>query len=270
MGSARDFLSSSMADALLPALRRSFEDVIYETLDERQVPSRTDFKDLRDQVNGLRGQLTGATSGVKKHADQLEAFEDRLAAIEARLDQLGARVDAVEASGVASLPAEINRQLDARVGRISDLVRERLSNQLDRLEAHLSDAWIDARLVRLRDDMTAALQPRIDARADRATVDMRLAQLRSELSSGRDLIDELAARVEQLTARPTPAPASDPVAQAESAQPEGVAASAEVAHEPCRAEGCEEPVRSKGFCARHYQQWRRGKLPGFPGPEADA
>ena len=73
MSSARDFFTSSFADALLPSLKRSLEDVVYETLDQRQVPTRTDFKELRDQLNGLRGQLTGATAGVKKLADEAEA-----------------------------------------------------------------------------------------------------------------------------------------------------------------------------------------------------
>ena len=73
MSSARDFVTSSMADALLPSLKRSFEDVVYETLDQRAVPTRTDFKELRDQLNSLRGQLTGATAGVKKLADDVEA-----------------------------------------------------------------------------------------------------------------------------------------------------------------------------------------------------
>ncbi|MBA2319600.1 MAG: hypothetical protein H0V89_00480 [Deltaproteobacteria bacterium] len=34
--------------------------------------------------------------------------------------------------------------------------------------------------------------------------------------------------------------------------------------ERCRVPGCPEKHRAKGFCARHYQQWRRNALPGFP------
>jgi hypothetical protein len=34
--------------------------------------------------------------------------------------------------------------------------------------------------------------------------------------------------------------------------------------ERCKVPGCPEKHRAKGFCARHYQQWRRGALPGFP------
>ncbi len=28
----------------------------------------------------------------------------------------------------------------------------------------------------------------------------------------------------------------------------------------CKVRGCNEPYRSKGYCERHYQQWRRRRL----------
>jgi hypothetical protein len=28
----------------------------------------------------------------------------------------------------------------------------------------------------------------------------------------------------------------------------------------CRVPGCGAPLRAKGYCARHYQQWKRGTL----------
>ena len=34
----------------------------------------------------------------------------------------------------------------------------------------------------------------------------------------------------------------------------------------CRVPGCKSVVRAKGLCSPHYQQWRRGTLPGFPPP----
>ena len=86
MRSTTDFVAATLADLLLPLVRRPVEDVILETLDQRQVPNRTDFKELRDLVNSLRGQLTGAVGGVKKLADQLEELEDRVLALEERLD----------------------------------------------------------------------------------------------------------------------------------------------------------------------------------------
>jgi len=29
----------------------------------------------------------------------------------------------------------------------------------------------------------------------------------------------------------------------------------------CKMDGCEKEVRAKGYCDRHYRQWRKGKLP---------
>ncbi len=29
----------------------------------------------------------------------------------------------------------------------------------------------------------------------------------------------------------------------------------------CKAPGCEKEVQAKGYCPRHYGQWRKGKLP---------
>ena len=29
----------------------------------------------------------------------------------------------------------------------------------------------------------------------------------------------------------------------------------------CKATGCSTEVQAKGYCPRHYRQWRKGKLP---------
>jgi len=130
MGTTRDFIASGIADLLLPLLRRSMEDSVYETLDTRQVPTRTDFKEVRDLVNNLRGQVTGTTNGIERIVGRMAALNTRLDALEEQLN-------------------------------------------------------------------SAALAP-----------------------------------VE--------------------------------APKTCKVPGCNDPYRSKGFCGRHYQQWRRGRLEGFP------
>ena len=145
MGTSRDFVASTLADALLPLLRRSMEDVVYETLDDRSVPTRADFKDLRDLVDSLRGQVTGTTSGVRRLAENTAATDSRLAAIEARLSTLESRLDSLAAGGTAEAPPKSQTLL-------------------------------------------------------------------------------------------------------------------------CKVADCDENYRSKGFCARHYQQWRRGRLEAFPYP----
>ena len=136
---------SALADALLPFFRRTMEDVVYETLDDRSVPTRADFKDLRDLVDSLRGQVTGTTSGVRRLAEGSAATGAKLAAIEARLGAIEARLDSLAAGGTAEAP---------------------------------------------------------------------------------------------------------PKSQTHT----------------CKVPECDEMYRSKGFCARHYQQWRRGRLKAFPYP----
>jgi chromosome segregation ATPase len=120
MGSTADFISATLADTLLPFFRRPVEDVILETLDQRQIPNRTDFKELRDLVNSLRGQLGGATAGIKKVADTLEELEDRLQ----ELDEQAARQ--------ASVEAMIDRKIQAMVEQAAQVAVERA------LAAHLA------------------------------------------------------------------------------------------------------------------------------------
>ena len=203
MGSTRDFVAATVADTLLPAIRRPVEDVIYETLDRRQVPNRTDFKEMRDLVDSLRGQLTGATGGVKKLADrtadlqdQLGAVVDRLDEITSRLDALTARLDSMEGARQA---APIAEEVDAAA----------LESRLERFAAELEQRRLTA------DDDQPAAEP-----------------------------DDFDDEVEDVAPEEGEEPAGD--------------------DEICLVEGCGETTRARGFCARHYQRWRRGTLEGYP------
>lgn len=192
MGSTTDFVAATVADALLPAMRRPLEDVILETLDQRQVPTRSDFKEMRDLVNTLRGQLTGATTGVKKLADRTEAVEDALTAVETRLERAERDVDARVAAAMAPLLARI-AALEAGAGATGAPVK--------------------------------APAPAAAKAADKGAV----------------------------KAGPATKAAAAPAPAATASQ-----------HDDCQVPGCADAVRSKGFCARHYQKWRRGTLDGFP------
>lgn len=160
MGSTKDFVAATVADAMLPWFRRPVEDVIYETIDKRQIPNRTDFKEIRDLVNNLRGQMTGATGGVKRLAETTDELEEHLDALEARVAALETRLASAEA-------------LEARV---------------------------------------AALEAR---------------------------------GAHEAATSPAPAPTA----------------------RTCKVDDCGKKVRAKGFCAPHYQQWRRGTLEGYPPPQ---
>lgn len=63
----------------------------------------------------------------------------------------------------------------------------------------------------------------------------------------------------------TPTPAPSPPDQAESKQKDekttpAAKANAKGRNMGCKVKGCNNKHRSKGFCNKHYQQWRRGTL----------
>ena len=154
MGVTRDFVAATVADALIPSFRRPVEDIIYETLDQRQIPNRTDFKEIRDLVNSIRGQVSGTANGIQKLAESREANTDQVATLQGRIDAM-----------------------DARLAKLEQLV----------------------------------------------------SSLQTQPST------------------PSVVPVS-------------------AAPQSCKVPGCDEKARARGFCARHYQKWRRGTLAGFPYP----
>jgi hypothetical protein len=97
MGSTRDFLRSALTDALLPVTRQLLEDVVMELLTDRQVPSRSDFQDLRDLSNSLRGQVSASGALVKRVQSQVEELTAALAVSEAARVELARRVESLEA-----------------------------------------------------------------------------------------------------------------------------------------------------------------------------
>ena len=78
MSSLTDFALSVFSDALLPFFRQAFEDVVYETLNDRKVPTRTDFIELRDLVNRMRGQASSAVNSAKKLGVRASDLEEKL------------------------------------------------------------------------------------------------------------------------------------------------------------------------------------------------
>ena len=88
MGSTRDFLTATFADALAPSFKRPVEDIIYETLDRRQTPSRTDFKEVRDSLNSLGSQNSGFGNGIKRLKEGLDDLEESVHDLETQLIDL--------------------------------------------------------------------------------------------------------------------------------------------------------------------------------------
>ncbi len=264
MSSTRDFFASTVADGMIPYLRRPVEDIIYETLDHRQVPTRTDFRELRDLVNSLRGQLTGATGGVRKLAEQVEALEEQL-------DEAGPGGSESALAAIREDVAGLAAALE-RVTRLAQAV-DGLSNQLGELEAahsqRLSDleakfATLDNKLDALGEesnDADSMLQDEISALAEASkAADEALA---TEIAGVEAEADAEIAEVERKLAKTKAAPKK---AAPKKAAPKKAAAKKAVVVDKgtCRVPDCGRNVRAKGFCSKHYQRWRRGTLEGFP------
>ena len=100
-------------------------------------------------------------------------------------------------------------------------------------------------------------------------------------------LNEQLSRLRETAAKPAAAPAvkpekkpakkpAKPAAKAKKAEPAPKAAAAPAKRRGrpprqgpppiCTVGGCDLHVRSKGFCAKHYQSWRRGRLQGFVDP----
>lgn len=96
MSSTRDFVVSALSDAALPTLKQVLEDVVMETLNAQQVPTRTDFREQRDLLNAMRGQVSAAAGTARRLQARVEALEQALEQAQAERDALAARLDALE------------------------------------------------------------------------------------------------------------------------------------------------------------------------------
>jgi hypothetical protein len=210
-------------------------DIVQEAFRQAEIPSpqelqavRAEVSRLTAEVHALRNQLSSLTDVVKVQQEQLEQAE------------------AARANAPAPAPRE-------------DLTRA----------VALAQANAEA-LAAVSEAQAAALDAGLSAQ--RAVHDAAIARLEAQLA-------ELRARPE--AAAPVQAPVIEapavplPTAAVATAAPHdeddddaaGRRGRKSLSHLHCKVPGCAEPHRSKGFCGKHYQGWRRGRIDGFVGPE---
>lgn len=118
---------------------------------------------------------------------------------------------------------------------------------------------VDGMQKRLDEVVGLADRARAEAAAARDAAEARSEA--AERNAG-ERVASMAERLSQLEAKLVAAAAAPARPVAASVTPEPAPAA-----ERCRVDGCKNDVRSKGFCSSHYQQWRRGTLKNFVGPE---
>lgn len=129
MGSTLDFLGATLADALSPRFRRPVEDIIYETIDRKQIPTRTDFTELRNIVNTLRSQTTGSTRGITKLKEGLDEIEESIHDLQTEMVDLKATVEKlIEENQTLQSKLQNNNSAD-------DFVSAEMQTLLNRIEA---------------------------------------------------------------------------------------------------------------------------------------
>ncbi len=78
------FVVGGVADRLVPVLQTPVEDIIYEVLDQKGLPTRAEVRDLRNKLDRLEktlGDLTASLTALKEDADK--AADDAARALDA-------------------------------------------------------------------------------------------------------------------------------------------------------------------------------------------
>jgi hypothetical protein len=147
------------------------------------------------------------------------------------------------------------------------------AQELQQLRRELGKSGERMRALEARIDTLAEAVTSLQSRADASAREAQAAR-RELLAAKTELANAAAPKAEAAPkAAPAPKAPAKPAAKkttktsAEPQKTKGKGGRKSLKELGCKVEGCEDPHRSKGFCSRHYQGWRRGRLEGFVGPE---
>lgn len=94
-----------------------------------------------------------------------------------------------------------------------------------------------------------------------------LTQLKEDAAKAADDAERALEAAESAPAAKAPAKTSAAKAKAPKAKAKAKAKAAPKAAATCKLDDCEKTVRAKGFCAAHYQRFKRSTLDGFVGSD---
>lgn len=80
MGTLTSFVFGGVAERLVPVLHTPVEDIIYEVLDQKGLPSRSEVRDLKNKLERLEssvGQMTEALEGIRGQMTQVTAAAEK-------------------------------------------------------------------------------------------------------------------------------------------------------------------------------------------------
>ncbi len=74
VGTLKSLVFGGVAERLVPVLHTPVEDIIYEVLDQKGLPSRSEVRDLRNKLERLEasvGQMTEALEGIQGQVEKV-------------------------------------------------------------------------------------------------------------------------------------------------------------------------------------------------------
>lgn len=205
---------------------------------------------------GLRSSLTALLTAPAGRLLEGDLHE--------RVQEILASLPIARASDVERLREEIERLRDEREAETDDRVAA-LEERIASLEKRLNMAMgaVQAATAKIMELQQASDQAQ--TAASRAL--QRATSASAAAESATDGISTLEARVQELMDLTT----ADESVAAGGVEDVDTEIDAEVGttatEQACRVPGCRNKHRARGFCGRHYQQFRRSTLEGFVGPD---
>ncbi|MEC7240686.1 MAG: hypothetical protein VXW32_05575 [Myxococcota bacterium] len=178
------------------------------------------------------------------------------------VDEILRQQDIARPHEVAQLKREIQglgKELEGLVGKL-----ETIQKALDGLQAQTGTPAAVAATTEVPE---AKAKPAVKPAAEKAPAKKAKAKPSAEKAPAKKAKAKPAAEkapAKKAKAKPAAKKTGKKVATKEATRKRGRPSLAELG---CKVKGCNGKHRSKGFCSSHYQQWRRGRLEGFVGPE---
>lgn len=241
------------------------------------------------EIQAVRVEVSRVTAELHELRNQLTLLTDAVKAMQRELEDASELAKAAQAAGGAEAARSAQAAVDALESRVGSLEQT-------------ASSWADAESIaaKVRASLEGVVREAV-AQVRRATggeatpTTSRRQIFTADLGGAREIADASA----QQAAEPEPT-APEPAAQ-QAAEPEPVAPLApaaqqapepepaavesadddtdddedgprkrgrkSLAHLGCAVPDCEEEHRSRGFCGKHYQAWRRGRLDDFVDPD---
>ncbi len=120
MSGVLGFVIGGVADRLIPVLQTPVEDIIYEVLDQKGLPTRAEVRDLRNKLDRLEKTLTDLTSAFESLKVQAEKAADDAEVAREAAEAASAATPAKAAPAKKAAPKKAAASSSAKTCKLDD------------------------------------------------------------------------------------------------------------------------------------------------------